>query len=294
MADQRNGGITWTEETWNPLRGCSRNSPGCLNCYAEAMAARFCGPGQPYEGTINPETKRWNGNVRLILEKLADPLRWRRSRMVFVNSMSDLFHEDVPDEFIDKVFAVMALAQQHTFQVLTKRPERMRDYCNAFSWRRVVRSCTGSDGASSILGFTLQALQHHFGMLPESTLRFEKRDVFPLPNVWLGVTVENQEAADKRREHLECLSKMGWLTWVSSEPRIGPIDWPGWEFLDWLVTGGESGANARPMHPDWPRSDRDWCELAGVPFLFKQWGGKRLTGRSLDGYEYNGYPEARP
>lgn len=347
MADQRNGGIAWTDETWNPVRGCSRVSEGCRNCYAEGTAARFSGADQPYEGTINQETKRWNGNVRLVPEKLADPLRWARPRMVFVNSMSDLFHESVPDEFIDQVFAIMALAKQHTFQVLTKRPERMRDYCNAFSWKRVVQSCAGSDGASSILGFTLQALQHHFGMRPESTLRFERRDAFPLPNVWLGVTVENQEAADERIPLL--LQTPAAVRWVSMEPLLEAVDlkhgewippqgggskvnlFRPWETplpsLDWVVVGGESGINARPMHPDWVRSLRDQCKDAGVPILFKQWGefapweqlvastaalrarateyvfgdgakverfGKRLTGRTLDGYEYNGYPEARP
>ena len=123
--------IAWTDETWNPLRGCSRISEGCRHCYAETMAARFSGPGQPYEGTIR--NGRWSGNVRIVPEKLGDPLRWTRPRMVFVNSMSDLFHDNVPNEFIAAVFGVIAAAPRHTFQVLTKRPARMLEW---FEWQR--------------------------------------------------------------------------------------------------------------------------------------------------------------
>lgn len=275
MADQRNGGIAWTEETWNPLRGCSRVSDGCRNCYAESIAARFCGAGQPYEGTINPETKRWNGTIKLVPEKLAEPLRWTRPRMVFVNSMSDLFHEDVPFEFIDKVFAVMALAKQHTFQVLTKRPERMREYFKSLSHKRGSKVCAW---ATDELGIGLEGI-----------LRIDK---IPkgLPNVWLGVSVENQQAADERIHLL--LQTPAEVHWVSVEPMIGPVDLfmvsdvdftfnalskkEGIAFrgigLDWVVVGGESGPHARPMHPDWARNLRDQCRAAGLPFLFKQFG----------------------
>lgn len=287
MSDQRDGGIAWTEQTWNPLRGCTRVSAGCVNCYAESMAARFCGSGQPYEGTINPDTKRWNGSIKLVPEHLQDPLRWKRPRMVFVNSMSDLFHEDVPDEFIDQVFAVMALAPQHTFQVLTKRPERMREYFEHHFTRskcgRLAGDITGRRddcaGTGDVLVSNMQ---------------------FPLPNVWLGVTVENQEAADERIPLL--LQTPAEVRWVSMEPLLGAVDLrqvmakqgdSDWIFrydaltgfrghkcggtennprLDWVVVGGESGPNARPMHPDWARSLRDQCADAGVPFLFKQWG----------------------
>lgn len=287
MGDQRGGGIVWTEQTWNPLRGCSRVSAGCMNCYAESMAARFCGAGQPYEGTINPETKRWNGVVRLVPEKLIEPLRWQRPRMVFVNSMSDLFHEDVPDGFLDEIFDVMARAPQHTFQVLTKRAHRMHSYLNY-----------------------PYALPHI------------------LPNVWLGVTVENQQAADERIPLL--LQTPAAVRWVSVEPMIGPVDlgkscWKSWTpnrstHIDWVVCGGESGHNARPIHPDWVCGLRDQCREAGVPFLFKQWGewvpmmghsngvpvrgpkfihsdgtimgraGKKAAGRLLDGVQHDNYP----
>ncbi len=328
MSDQRNGGITWTEQTWNPLRGCSRVSPGCVNCYAESMAARFAGPGQPYEGTINPDTKRWNGKIRLVPEHLQDPLRWQRPRMVFVNSMSDLFHPGVPDDFLPEVFAVMAMAKQHTFQVLTKRPERMHEVLNDGIFFEAVEQTVKAMG----------------GELTEEN--------WPLPNVWIGVTVENQEAANERIPLL--LETPAAVRWVSMEPLLGAVDLrhvmavnaeQDWVFrwdaltgfrghkcggteghprLDWVVVGGESGPNARPMHPDWARSLRDQCAAAGVPFLFKQWGewapncvcdtkeahtttprpepgkigvmfrcGKKAAGRLLDGRIHDEYPQTK-
>jgi len=314
MADQRNGGITWTEETWNPLRGCSRVSEGCRNCYAEAMAGRFSGVGQPYEGTINPDTRRWNGTIKLVHEKLTDPLHWSRPRTVFVNSMSDLFHEGVPDEFIDQVFAVMALAKQHTFQVLTKRPERMLDYLRS-SAVRDKWACAGDAFADSMEPQRYANLSH----IGEPGNKVSVFTQFPLPNVWLGVTAENQEAADERVPLL--LQTPAAVRWVSVEPMLGAIDLHhvrDGEFtfdalskkegiayratgLDWVVVGGESGSNARPMHPSWPRALRDQCAAAGVPLLFKQWGehdyrmirmGKHESGRILDGVLHDGYPEA--
>lgn len=301
MSDQRNGGIAWTEQTWNPLRGCSRVSDGCKNCYAESMAARFSGDGQPYAGTINSETKRWNGTIKLVHEHLQDPLRWKRPRMVFVNSMSDLFHESVPDEFIDQVFAVMALAKQHTFQVLTKRPERMLAYLS----RPAVEVRVGLQA----FDFCLQA-QHSSGGTSKlgKGLSMKASDInpgglakWPLPNVWIGCTVENQETADVRIPLL--LQTPAAVRWLSMEPLLGAVDlahacdigeeivcdgsWSDMaepqrclealrhgslKLLDWVVVGGESGPNARPMHPDWARSLRDQCAEAGVSFLFKQWG----------------------
>jgi len=235
------------------------------------MAGRFSGIGQPYEGLTTKDThgqSKWNGTIKLVHEHLQDPLRWQRPRMVFVNSMSDLFHESVPDEFIDQVFAVMALAKQHTFQVLTKRPERMRDYFEFHFTRskcgRIAGDMTGlRDDAAGTGDVRVSNMQ------------------FPLANVWMGVTVENQEAADERIPLL--LQTPAAVRWVSMEPLLeavtifsldGPIDVPGGmqSPIDWVVVGGESGANARPMHPAWPRSLRDQCAEAGVPFLFKQWG----------------------
>lgn len=286
--------IEWCDSSWNPIRGCSAVSDGCRHCYSMGVAARFSGPGQPYEGLTVKTTQgaKWTGKIMLVPSVLTHPIRWQRPRKIFVNSMSDLFHEGVPDSYIDQVFAVMALAPRHIFQVLTKRPERMRDYCNNFSWERVVKSCTGADGVSTIAGFTLQALQHHFGQVPKSGLNFKRHDIWPLPNVWLGVSVEDQAAANERIPLL--LQTSAAVRWLSMEPLLGPVDlsaididghheilplggaWLGRENgyprIDWVVVGGESGPKARPMHPTWARVLRDQCADAGVPFLFKQWG----------------------
>lgn len=275
--------IEWTDVTWNPVQGCSRVSPGCQNCYAERMMARF-----DSELAVNtPGGPRWTGKVRLREDRLDQPLRWRKPRRVFVNSVSDLFHEDVPVEFIARVWSVMAQTPHHTFQVLTKRPERMA-----------------------------QALSSSFDA-----------DA-PLPNVWLGVTCENQEQADKRIPHL--LQTPAAVRFLSVEPMLGPVDvmpylsnredWYcptcdrfvggasvkfdethdlcgqpcGDPPLDihWVICGGESGPGARPIHPDWARSLRDQCAAAGVPFFFKQWGGvnKKSAGRELDGRTHDELP----
>lgn len=236
--------IEWTDATWNPLRGCSRVSDGCRNCYAEKVANRFSGPGQPYEGLI-AKGGQWNGKIKLVPEKLSEPLRWKKPRMVFVNSMSDLFHESVPDDFIDKVFAIMAQCPEHTFQILTKRPKRMLSYLSAKNLGRRVNS-----------------------YLP-STVNYP----IPPKNVWLGVSVEDQKSADERIPLL--LRCPAAVRWVSAEPLLGPVnltfeDRP----VDWVVVGGESGHGARPMAHSWARSLRDQCVSAGVPFFMKQMGGR--------------------
>lgn len=271
MADRST--IEWTEATWNPMRGCSRVSDGCKHCYAERVAARFAGPGMPYEGLIHPSTRGWNGTVRLVPEALDQPLRWKRPRRIFVNSMSDLFHESVPPSVIAAIFAVMASAPQHTFQVLTKRPER------AWFWFDWMLTQTRDKLHECLKG----AMGYHHPRRPAIN-----GIPWPLPNVWLGVSVENQAAADKRIPLLlQCPAAVRWL---SCEPLLGPIDffassgvWSelGYEpwlnrpilgDVHWLVAGGESGPGARPMHPDWARTLRDQCAAAGVPFFFKQWG----------------------
>lgn len=268
--------------TWNPVRGCSRVSEGCRNCYAEGVAKRFSGPGLPYEGLI-AKGGQWNGEIKLVPEILGQPLRWRKPRRIFVNSMSDLFHENVPDEYIDKVFAVMAMAHWHTFQVLTKRPERMRAYFDGIkqSFSRGFNVCKYFNPNDEDI--------ERIGMLPNG-----------LPNVWLGVSVEDQKTASERIPVL--LNTPAAVRWVSAEPLLGAVDLncigyspagSDWTYcwdalsgfrahkcggtegnakLDWVVVGGESGKDARPMHPKWARSLRDQCAEAGVPFLFKQWG----------------------
>lgn len=233
--------IEWCTDVWNPLRGCSRVSEGCRNCYAERVAARFGGPGLPYEGLTTP-AGNWNGTVKLIEDHLTDPLRWKKPRKIFVNSMSDLFHESVPFDWIDKIFDVMRKARHHTFQVLTKRPERMTRYFDEPGCRR-------SGGV--------------------------------LPNAWLGVSVENQPTADERiLELLRCPAAVRWLSVepMLGPVDLGALharklgvsaERP---YIDWVVCGGESGPGARPMHPDWVRGLRDQCVNAGVPFFFQQWG----------------------
>lgn len=213
MSDQRRNGIAWTDETWNPLRGCSKVSPGCKNCYAETMAARFAGPGQPYEGTI--DRGRWNGQIRLVPEKLAEPLRWRRPRRIFVNSMSDIFHESVPFEFVAAVFGVMAACPQHVFQVLTKRPERAAEF---FKWASSLHAAEETHIADICEEFSRGAgvcVDPKYGLVE-----------WPLPNVWLGVSVEDQTTADERIPHLlQCPAA---VRWVSYEPALGPVDFIGW------------------------------------------------------------------
>jgi len=248
--------IEWTDATWNPVRGCTRVSEGCTRCYAEAVAARFSGPGLPYEGLARstPGGPRWTGEVRLIEKHLEDPLRWKEPRRIFVNSMSDLFHEKLTDQTIDRIFAVMARCPQHTFQILTKRPERMRAYLS------LERQLAIADA------WTAQVV----GRSPGPTdLRFTV-DKWPLPNVWLGVSVENQAAANERVPLL--LETPAAVRFLSCEPLLGPVNLGETLSLDWVICGGESGPRARPMHPDWARGLRNQCVDAGVPFFFKQWG----------------------
>lgn len=207
--------------TWNPVTGCSKVSTGCKQCYALRLWPRLAA----MKGTIY--SGRRFTDVACHPERLEDPLRWAKPRGIFVNSLSDLFLEDVPDSFIDQVFAVMALAPQHVFIILTKRARRMRDYMHAFSWTRVLESCTREDGSSAIPRHTLQALRHHFGMLPHHEMRsMPRRDVWPLPNVWLLVSVEDQKAADERIDYL--LQTPAVVRGLSAEPLLGPIDLGRW------------------------------------------------------------------
>ena len=303
MADKT--AIEWCDATWNPVVGCSIVSKGCTNCYAMKMAARLEAMGQPiYRGMTAPSKTGpvWTGAVRLNPAVLAKPLSWRRPRRIFVNSMSDLFHEALPDEAIDKVFAVMALAPQHTFQVLTKRPARMRDYLRvrAGDWMVVLPDAH----AAGTLPITKNDVERAFGRSAKFSYD-PPTPTWPLPNVWLGVSVEDQATADARIPIL--LDTPAALRFISAEPLLGPVDLTyldtgrqpqeyeaeridalrggvAWESdgtivarpsvgnIDWVIAGGESGPDARPMHPDWARSLRDQCAAAGVPYFFKQHG----------------------
>jgi protein gp37 len=267
--------IEWTDATWNPITGCTMVSAGCTNCYAMGLAATRLRHHPSRAGLTREVGGRavWTGEVRLNDQWMQQPLQWKRPRMIFVCAHGDLFHESVPDEWIDMVFAVMALAPQHTFQVLTKRPERMAQYfANApyARWWKVMETLSQNRIASTV---------DRYGALP---------------NVWLGTSVENQVTADERIGPL--LATPAAVRFVSAEPLLGevrldrvrPTASPNRKTLnalggarmhtgmrtkiDWVIVGGESGKNARPMHPDWARSLRDQCESAKVAFFFKQWG----------------------
>jgi protein gp37 len=309
--------IEWTEATWNPIAGCTVHSPGCTNCYAMRTAARLAtipATAPIYAGLTQPSKAGpvWTGKIAVNESTMLAPLRRKKPTMYFVNSMSDLFHESVPDEVIDRVFAVMALCPQHTFQLLTKRSDRMRSHL-----------ATPFDRT----GVMIAAAN-----ISQQTQRFLDFPTFPLPNVWLGVSVEDQKRADERIPDL--LATPAAMRFLSCEPLLGPVDllayfdptgaccggepeyrcencpsdapWrysiPSddgqWAFdptIDWVIVGGESGPRARPMHPDWARELRDQCAAAGVPFFFKQWGefapgeiaGEFLNpGRRAKGLEY--------
>jgi protein gp37 len=277
--------IEWTDATWNPVRGCSRVSEGCRHCYAERIAGRFSGPGKPYEGIARRGKgagggggARWTGEVRLVNKHLADPLRWRKPRRVFVNSMSDLFHEKLGGEDIARVFAIMAQAQQHTFQVLTKRPSKMQEVVTDHAFRNEIGSLVGTYIVST----------------------------WPLPNVWLGVSVEDQATADERIPLL--LDTPAAVRFVSYEPALGPVKLCrgcpgcpndcGWMphtngGIHWVIAGSESGPSARPAEIDWFRSIRDQCAAAGIPFFFKQWKqplAKLVSLPHLDGRQHVEWP----
>ena len=318
--------IEWTDATWNPIVGCSVISAGCANCYAMRQAGRLLDGNAKtphYDGTTKTSNAGyvWTGKVAMAPdETLLAPLRWKKPRMIFVNSMGDLFHEAVPDAWIERVFAVMALSPQHTFQVLTKRPERMAEYLNDPRTPERI----GSSLFSRVLA------PHFYRGFAVMTLGLPTHQyiTLPLPNVWLGVSVEDQKSANARIPHL--LLTPAAVRFISAEPLLGPVDisriagrhFPidarngGWGVphndgsplaghrgLDWVIVGGESGKGARPMHPDWVRSLRDQCGPANIPFFFKQWGewfsengvplkvGKKSAGRLLDGIEHSAMPE---
>lgn len=300
--------IEWTDATWNPVTGCSVVSPGCTNCYAMKLAGGRL-RHHPSRAGLTRESKAgpvWTGKVRLNAEWLTQPLRWTKPRRIFVCAHGDLFHESVPDEWIDRVFAVMGASPQHIFQVLTKRSGRMRKY--------ISRRKAGAPVMASI----------GLGLLDQVPFN---ADFIAPRNIWLGVSVEDQARADERIPDL--LATPAAVRFLSCEPLLGAVDlepwlaWPdgGCELpngryfgcagcdaegpscecprdrawydvtegprdargcpewvhaeritLDWVIAGGESGPDARPMHPDWARSLRDQCAAAGVPFFFKQWG----------------------
>jgi protein gp37 len=229
--------IEWTDSSWNPVTGCTRISSGCQNCYAQRMAKRLKAMGNP---------RYTNGfKVTLHWDLINAPYEWKKPRRIFVNSMSDLFHEDVPVEFIKRVFDTMNNTPWHTYQVLTKRSERLLKLAPLLNWT---------------------------------------------PNIWQGVSIENQEVVH-RLEHLREVPAH--VKFLSLEPLLGPLSELRIDKIHWVIVGGESGPRARPIKPEWVRELRDNCIENDVPFFFKQWGGtrKHLNGRLLDGQTWDQYPD---
>jgi len=309
--------IEWTDATWNPITGCSIVSPGCTNCYAMRLAGTRL-KHIPSRAGLTVDSKAgpvWTGEVRLNKQWLYQPIEWKKPRRIFVCAHGDLFAENVPDEWILDVFTVMATADHHTYQVLTKRADRMREFVSRPDLLNDIYAnwYTFSGGAREVQSW-------------------------PLHNVWLGISAEDQRRADERVPQL--MATPAAIRFVSAEPMLGPIDFTslppflevsrrmgirldalklgGKYSLDWIIAGGESGPGARPMHPDWVRSIRDQCASAGTAFFFKQWGAylpagqmmadgrpwsptsgnslhasKALAGRFLDGVEYNAMPQIR-
>ena len=303
--------IEWTQHTWNPVTGCTKISEGCQNCYAESMARRFGGENG-FKVTLHPS-------------KLDVPLYRKKSTTYFVCSMADLFHDDVPFEFIDAIFTTMALTPQHTYQILTKRPERMREYFKTFDGPKLEKI------AQSMLVRNLE-FGSYSNIHWESKNKNPKLNNFLLGNVWLGVTAENQKEANHRIPIL--LDIPAALRFVSIEPMLEAIDlenirdpqkfpsllrkdvlrgqdihedddnlWTPIEKLDWVICGGESGQKARPLNPLWVKSLQEQCLHANVPFFFKQWGeftckngemvrvGKKEAGHLIDGQECREMPK---
>jgi protein gp37 len=232
--------IEWTDSTWNPVTGCTKVSSGCTNCYAERLALRLQAMGN---------SSYRNGFIVTLHEDMLElPLKWKKPQAIFVNSMSDLFHEDIPIEFIERIFITMRKANWHRFQILTKRSERLLELSPQLPWA---------------------------------------------PNIWMGVTVENNNHVS-RIEQLQQTNAA--VKFLSLEPLLGPLPNLHLSGIDWVIVGGESGPRARPIEKEWVVSIKDQCQNAEVPFFFKQWGGtnKKKTGRELEGRIWSETPALLP
>jgi len=231
--------IEWTECTWNPVSGCTKISPGCANCYAERMAKRLQAMGQ----------YRYRNGFKVTLhpEAIEEPYQWRKPRVVFVNSMSDLFHEDIPAKYIQSIFEVMNNTPRHTYQILTKRSERLAELAPILNWSE---------------------------------------------NIWMGITVENNRYLH-RVDHLRQVDAH--IRFLSLEPLLGPLDELNLHGINWVIVGGESGPNARPIKEEWILTIKNKCVFSDVPFFFKQWGGfnKKKNGRMLEGRQWDELPDAK-
>lgn len=305
-------GISWTDSTWNPIRGCSRVSEGCRHCYAESVAHRFSGPGLPYEGLVQlgangKSTGKWNGVIKFVENHLLDPLKWKDSRRIFVNSMSDLFHENVTDEIRDKIFAVIRLSPQHTLQILTKREDNMLRYMSDKDTpdriNEYLAFMTDDMGIQRHLkdagGVWCEPQRGEYGRIELAGYWDNLDVVWPPPNAHLGVSVEDQKTADQRIPKL--LDTPAAIRFISAEPLLGPIEphrlahgdesnlnaFKGQiehlvqsqavkptpcNKLDWVIIGGESGRDARPFELHWAESLIKKCKEANVPVFMKQLG----------------------
>lgn len=317
MADTK---IEWAEKVWNPVVGCRKVSEGCRNCYAEKMAVRLASMGRPeYQGVVN-DSGKWNGHVVCLPERLNDPLKWKKPKRIFVNSMSDLFHEDVPVEFIRAVFKSMWSADWHTYIILTKRPERM---CNILredffeTGNKIYGHCiwlgvsvSNQTDADKFIPWLLRTPAAVRFVSVEPMLEevdFIRAVGEPDDEDW--DVVNNIQAAngdDHEPEELieECEAECDWINYgdeLVTNPEYAEYhNWRQWRArlskfersIDWVICGGESGPGARPMRPDWVRSLRDQCDMAEVPFFFKQWGEwKQLTtplvyGQNISGIKF--------
>lgn len=283
-ADHR---IAWADAIWNPVRGCSRKSAACINCYAETETAQNSQPGGWGEGfaTLTADGTSWTGKVALHEERLAMPFGVDTPSRIFVNSIADLFHEEMTDAAIDRVFAVMASAPQHRYQILTKRQKKMQTYMADQGVPERVRQAVAALG------------------------REAKIERWPLPNVWLGVTTENQKEAERRVPTL--LETPAAVRFIAAEPLLSAVELkPEWlpragftgPAIDWVMAGGESGPKARPIQLAWVRALRDQCARAGTPFYWNDWGAATPADqaakdaapghahRSVDGALHEAFP----
>lgn len=272
--------IEWTDATWNPIVGCSRISPECDRCYAATAAASV----RLQQFTQYQRVKDWDGTVHFVKSQLLKPLSWQKPKRIFVCSMSDLFHENVPDEWRDRIFAIMSIGHQHTYQVLTKRTARMLEYFNSPSRARW------------ILHRALDILRDSENPIKWKYEVGELKVGFPMPNIWLGTTAGCQSSVNERLPILSKLTDQGWTTFVSAEPLLGGINlglsFPGYK-VSQVITGAESGRNARVMDENWVRSLRDQCVAARVAFFYKQdfKQGKKISLPELDGKVWAEFPK---
>jgi protein gp37 len=281
MADK--SAIEWTDATWNPTTGCDRVSPGCAHCYALDLAGRLKTMGAPaYQRDGDPQTSGPGFGLTLHPDRLELPLRWTKPRRIFVDSMSDLFHPEVSDAYIAEVFGVMAAADQHVFQVLTKRPERMHQLLG----QRAVITHEGWQGWW--WKQVMPAFVEHRLVRDGGTFAEYDRQCY-LRNVWLGTSVENARWTTRIDE---LRSTPAAVRFLSCEPLLGDLGTLDLTGIDWVITGGESGPDHRPIDPDWVRSIRDQCQAVGVAFFHKQWGGRtpKSGGRELDGRTWDEMP----